>query len=170
MAATPGQRWPRFRCFVVAMLAECPVWIPEARLLAWVDILGPTYNLLDPSTGINRAIPVHAKIGSAAPLDAGEAILALEDGLWLFRQGQPLASLPSPDMTGVHFNDGKCDPAGRFWVGTRATDGSPGGGALYRVGWEREDNTIRPQPAPEPGAAIFSAKNSPRPPSPSVMR
>jgi sugar lactone lactonase YvrE len=128
----PPISWP-----VGATLAECPVWIPEARLLAWVDILGPTYNLLDPTTGINRAIPVHAKIGSAAPLDAGEAILALEDGLWLFQQGHPLAALPSPDMTGVHFNDGKCDPAGRFWVGMRATDGSPGGGALYRVDEER---------------------------------
>lgn len=128
----PHMSWP-----VGAALAECPVWIPEARLLAWVDILGPTYNLLDPVTGINRSIPLHAKIGSAAPLDAGEAMLALEDGLWLFRQGGSLEPLPSPDMTGVHFNDGKCDPAGRFWVGTRATDGSAGGGALYRVDHER---------------------------------
>jgi sugar lactone lactonase YvrE len=125
--------WP-----VGATLAECPIWIPEARLLAWVDILGPTYNLLDPITGINRAIPVHAKIGSAAPLSAGEAILALEDGLWLFRQGKPLDPLPSPDMSGVHFNDGKCDPAGRFWVGTRASNGSPGDGALYRVDHQRQ--------------------------------
>ncbi|WP_066812690.1 SMP-30/gluconolactonase/LRE family protein [Sphingomonas asaccharolytica] len=124
--------WP-----VGAALAECPVWIPQARLLAWVDILGPSYNFLDPATGINRAIPVHAKIGSAAPRGAGEAILALEDGLWLFRLGRPLEPLPSPDMTNVHFNDGKRDPAGRFWVGTRATDGSPGGGTLYRVDQER---------------------------------
>lgn len=124
--------WP-----VGAALAECPVWIPEAGLLAWVDILCPSYNLLDPVTGINRAIPVHAKIGSAAPLDAEKAILALEDGLWLYRHGQPLAALPSPDMTGVHFNDGACDPVGRFWVGTRATDGSAGGGALYRIDQER---------------------------------
>jgi sugar lactone lactonase YvrE len=125
--------WP-----VGATLAECPIWIPEAQLLAWVDILGPAYNLLDPTTGINRCTPVHAKIGSAAPLNAGEAILALEDGLWLFREGKPLDPLPSPDMQSVHFNDGKCDPAGRFWVGTRANDGSPGGGALYRVGRDRE--------------------------------
>ncbi|MBW8911166.1 MAG: SMP-30/gluconolactonase/LRE family protein [Sphingomonas sp.] len=129
--------WP-----VGAMLAECPVWIPGARLLAWVDILGPSYNLLDSATGINRSIAVHAKIGSAAPFDAGEAILALEDGLWLFRQGQPLDPLPSPNMTGMHFNDGKCDPAGRFWVGTRASDGSPGGGALYRVDQERRVTRI----------------------------
>jgi len=123
--------WP-----VGASLAECPVWIPEARLLAWVDILGPTYNLLDPTTGINHSFPVHAKIGSAAPFGAEEAVLALENGLWLFRQGRALDPLPSPDMTDVHFNDGKRDPAGRFWVGTRATDGSPGGGALYRVDQE----------------------------------
>lgn len=129
--------WP-----VGAALAECPVWIPGARLLAWVDILGPSYNLLDPATGINRSFPVHAKIGSAAPFGAGEAILALEDGLWLFRQGRPLDPLPSPDMTGAHFNDGKCDPAGRFWVGTRATDGSPGGGTLYRVDHARRVTPI----------------------------
>lgn len=137
------QRMAAYRSWPVgASLAECPVWIPEARLLAWVDILGPTYNLLDPTTGINRSFPVHAKIGSAAPFGAEEAILALEDGLWLFRQGRTLDPLPSPDMTDVHFNDGKRDPAGRFWVGTRATDGSPGGGALYRVDQERRVTRI----------------------------
>lgn len=128
----PRMSWP-----VGAALAECPVWIPKAQLLAWVDILGPTYNLLDPTTGFNRSFPLHAKIGSAAPFSAEEAILALEDGLWLFRQGRTLDPLPSPDMTDVHFNDGKRDPAGRFWVGTRATDGSLGRGALYRVDRER---------------------------------
>jgi sugar lactone lactonase YvrE len=116
-----------------AGLAECPTWIPGSGLLAWVDIVKPSYNLLDPTTGINNVIAVPAKIGSAAPLDAAAAILALEDGLWLWRQGGPLERLPSPDMAGIHFNDGKCDPRGRFWAGTRASDGSPGGGALYRV-------------------------------------
>jgi sugar lactone lactonase YvrE len=33
----------------------------------------------------------------------------------------------------VRFNDGACDPAGRFWAGTVAHDVRPGAGALYRL-------------------------------------
>jgi sugar lactone lactonase YvrE len=33
----------------------------------------------------------------------------------------------------VRFNDGACDPAGRFWAGTATTDGQAGTGALYRL-------------------------------------
>lgn len=121
-------RWP-----MKAQLAENPTWISTAGLFAWVDILDPSYNLLDPTSGHNQRYPVHAKIGSAAPLDAGQAVVALADGLWLWQQGQELRPLPSPAMDGVHFNDGKCDPAGRFWVGTRSDDGAPGTGELYRI-------------------------------------
>ena len=33
----------------------------------------------------------------------------------------------------VRFNDGACDPAGRFWAGTAATDGRSGTASLYRL-------------------------------------
>lgn len=119
---------------VGAMLGEGPVWLPKAGQLAWVDILAPSYNLLDPATGGSHTTLMPGKIGSAAPLDHGdlEAIVALDSGLWRLA-GRALAPMPSPDMRGIHFNDGKCDPAGRFWVGTRSSDGSPAGGALYRL-------------------------------------
>jgi sugar lactone lactonase YvrE len=35
-------------------------------------------------------------------------------------------------VTGVRFNDGACDPQGRFWVGTMGLDETPGRGTLYR--------------------------------------
>lgn len=123
----PRTIWP-----VGARLAECPVWLGEVGLLAWVDILEPAYNLLDPATGHceHRAMP--GKIGSAAPIGCGAAIVALESGLWLSKPEAALETLPSPEMEGIHFNDGKCDGAGRFWVGTRANDGSNGRGSLFR--------------------------------------
>ncbi|WP_143522566.1 SMP-30/gluconolactonase/LRE family protein, partial [Pseudomonas sp. 2822-17] len=31
------------------------------------------------------------------------------------------------------FNDGKCDPNGRFWAGTMHMDGKNGVGSLYRL-------------------------------------
>jgi sugar lactone lactonase YvrE len=39
------------------------------------------------------------------------------------------ASLPER----VRFNDGACDPAGRFWAGTAATDSQTGTASLYRL-------------------------------------
>ena len=33
----------------------------------------------------------------------------------------------------ARFNDGACDPAGRFWAGTVTVDVRPGAGALYRL-------------------------------------
>ena len=39
-----------------------------------------------------------------------------------------------PDLPGNRANDGKLDPAGRFWIGTMSNDGSvEGAGALYRL-------------------------------------
>jgi sugar lactone lactonase YvrE len=38
------------------------------------------------------------------------------------------------DKPGNRFNDGKCDPAGRFWAGTMALDIAPGAGSLYCLG------------------------------------
>ncbi|UIJ46485.1 SMP-30/gluconolactonase/LRE family protein [Sphingomonas cannabina] len=117
---------------VGAGLAECPVWLEDRRLLAWVDIVGPSCHLLDPSTGETWMFKVPAKIGSAAPAPGGAMLLALEDGLWRRHADGRLERCASPDMTGVHFNDGKCDPAGRFWVGSRSSDGSPAKGKLFR--------------------------------------
>ncbi len=42
----------------------------------------------------------------------------------------PLA-MPPGSMENRRFNDGKCDPQGRFWAGTLALDATPGMGCLY---------------------------------------
>lgn len=40
---------------------------------------------------------------------------------------------PEPALNGNRFNDGKCDPSGRFWAGTMAHDQSEKKGSLYRL-------------------------------------
>jgi len=117
---------------VDAELGECPTWIASAGLLAWVDIAGCTYALLDPATGAVERHRFPHPIGSAAPLDADHAILATDDGLHRWSRSEGTRRLPSPDMCDIRFNDGKCDPQGRFWIGSRAMNGGMGVGKLFR--------------------------------------
>lgn len=78
-------------------------------------------------------------VGAAAPRRGGGYVLAAADGFRLLRadgsaDGPPLR--PADMGEDVGFNDGACDPAGRFWAGTATLDGSPGG-ALYRLDPDR---------------------------------
>ena len=120
--------WP-----VRAGLAECPHWIAGTNALLWIDIVRPSVNILDLTTGVSAETIVPAKIGSAAPGPDGAVLLALETGLWMQDAQSALHGWATPAMAGTHFNDGKCDPMGRFWVGSRSSDGSPGKGSLYRL-------------------------------------
>jgi sugar lactone lactonase YvrE len=117
-----------------ARLGEGPVWDARIGRLVWVDILASRVHLTDVRTGADEVIDVPLHVGAVAPRVAGGYVAALEDGFWVVGVGEPfpLAPLPTarPDL---RFNDGKCDPAGRFWAGTMAYDESPGAGALYRL-------------------------------------
>ena len=130
-----SETWPLplRACWAVgAGLAECPHWMPDVEALLWVDIAASSVNILDIATGISTATILPAKVGAAVSGPTGTILLALESGLWL-QDGRSLRQCAAPDMTGTHFNDGKCDAAGRFWVGSRANDGTPGQGNLYRL-------------------------------------
>jgi sugar lactone lactonase YvrE len=61
--------------------------------------------------------------------------LAIRDGFFVQAEGGPLSQLAETEMTirDNRMNDGKCDPAGRFWAGTMNLDAKVGAGALYRL-------------------------------------
>jgi sugar lactone lactonase YvrE len=115
-------------------LAERPVWDEHDQSLVWVDILGGSAHRLSPG-GDDTAIPVGAPLGAAGLRHGGGLILASAGALvFLDAAGradrEPIdAGLPS----GVRFNDGACDPAGRFLVGTSSLDGRRERGALLAV-------------------------------------
>ncbi|MBA3453258.1 MAG: SMP-30/gluconolactonase/LRE family protein [Deltaproteobacteria bacterium] len=73
---------------------------------------------------------------AVVPRAGGGLALALGDGFWLqaadgsMRRVYGIAQ-PEPPLGPVRMNDGKCDPAGRFWAGSMAYDGRPGAGCLY---------------------------------------
>src|SRR6185503_11432690 len=86
------------------------------------------------ATSQTEVIEVPSHVGAVAPRAAGGFVAALQDGFWVVGDG-PTRRITSVAEAGpsLRFNDGKCDPAGRFWAGTMAYDEKPGAGALYRL-------------------------------------
>ncbi|QNI77248.1 SMP-30/gluconolaconase/LRE-like region family protein [Synechococcus sp. MVIR-18-1] len=121
---------------VGAGLAECPCWWAEKQVLLWVDIEASRIGLFDPQTGRNNFLHLPAHVGAVVPTSAGDLLLATATGFLRLdpsTEAVTLLSDPEADRPGNRFNDGKCDPWGRFWAGTMAYDFEPQAGALWRV-------------------------------------
>ena len=117
-----------------AQLGEGPRWDAATGKLLWVDIEAGALHLFDPARGVDRAIALGNRVGAAAPTQTGGVLVALADRLATVdlddESVRTLVEIPHGD--GVRLNDGACDPAGRFWVGSMALDYAPRAGALYR--------------------------------------
>ena len=119
-----------------ASLGECPVWSTAEQALYWADINAPSLNRFDPATGGNRVMPMPSSIGSFALRKRGGFIVALRDGLWLARPDGTLERrmVEAPYDPAHHgFNDGRCDPQGRFFASTMNEKRDAPSAALYRI-------------------------------------
>jgi sugar lactone lactonase YvrE len=117
-------------------LAEGPVWDAARRRLLWVDI----------KTGeVCGGSLRDGVIVDAAPLvtfdETVGAVVCAENGQLLVAGARSVFTPGDPDGATILFdasknsrlNDGACDPAGRFLVGSMALDDSEGGECLYRI-------------------------------------
>ena len=112
-----------------ATLGEGPVWDEKQQRLVWLDILPGLVHRFDPATGGDHVFRVGKPAGSAGLRHGGGLILAVEDGFALLDpQWQRLDQVAVVEHPGppARFNEGKCDPAGRFLAGTMAYDLTPG--------------------------------------------
>jgi len=121
-----------------AVLGEGAIWNHALQRLHWVDIESGRVFTFDPATGENRACDVGQRVGTVVPRARGGLMLALHNGFAsLDLETGRVALQPRPpehDPAVVRFNDGKCDPAGRFWAGTLALRKGPKPlGRLYRL-------------------------------------
>ncbi|MCX5336124.1 SMP-30/gluconolactonase/LRE family protein [Streptomyces sp. NBC_00140] len=120
-------------------LAEGGRWV-DGRYV-YVDILsGRLFELRDgPDPAIPRQLArLDVPLGAVAPVGdrPGAWIAAAGTGIALLTADGALQWLDRPeDRTPVpsRMNDGVADPAGRFWAGSMAYDGTPGAGSLYRT-------------------------------------
>jgi sugar lactone lactonase YvrE len=127
-----------FRCVldIKASLGECPVWSVAEQALYWVDINAPALNRFDPATARNTTMPMPESIGCFALRRDGGFVVALRGGFWLARPDGTLerkvAEAPY-DPAQHRFNDGRCDPQGRFFAGTMNEKRDANSAALFRL-------------------------------------
>lgn len=102
-------------------LGEGSIWDPNKQVLYWIDIedgLLFEYNPLTKQTLTHKA---GKKIGTIVPETNKTVILALQDGVYrMFLENDSLEFIAKPSslLDNQRFNDGKCDPDGRFWLGS----------------------------------------------------
>lgn len=118
-----------------AKLGEGAIWHPEKEALLWVDITGGKVFMYKPDEGMLQDISLESMVGTVVP-STGEyfAVAAQETGIFGLREDgtkQQIAPFPSDALPNVRFNDGKCDPAGRLWIGTMEKTAKEGAAKLY---------------------------------------
>jgi sugar lactone lactonase YvrE len=120
-----------------ADLGEGPRWHAAERKLYWVDILRCELHRLDPETGRDEVRVFDQPIGCFAFRRAGGLLLAMKDGLATLSDWdaspEPFGEQIFADRPDLRFNDGRTDPAGRFWVGSVNMAKSAQDAALYQV-------------------------------------
>jgi len=117
-------------------LGEGTIWHAQKQVLYWVDIVGEKVHIYDPATGSDRTLPTGQPVGTVVPRRSGGLMVAVQHGFAsLDTETGKLEIVADPEgrLSKNRFNDGKCDPAGRFWAGTMPfkKGADPKGGSLY---------------------------------------
>jgi len=117
-----------------ATLGEGPVWHHERKTLLWIDIEGHKLHETAADGSSDRVVLIGEQIGCVAPAGGTLVVAGLRSGfaaIDLETGRRTLIENPEQHLPENRFNDGKCDPAGRFWAGTMHTREDPDCGALY---------------------------------------
>lgn len=112
------------------------MWDPLAQCLYWVDILARQVHRFDPVAGDDEVTTEPFEVAAVAPAVGGGLVVARGTEI-AYRASwgdtaRPVAGL-ADQPSDCRFNDGKCDPAGRLWIGTMTVRRTPGVSALYRL-------------------------------------
>jgi sugar lactone lactonase YvrE len=122
-------------------VGESPLWSPAQRALYWVDIEACAVRRLTLDDGRLQSWTLPERVASLALHADGGLVVALENSIshaTLADDGSAALALLAParhERPDMRFNDGRCDRAGRFWVGSMVRDMSANiaAGRLYRL-------------------------------------
>jgi sugar lactone lactonase YvrE len=105
---------------IKAKLGEGSIWDSRKQVLYWIDIEEGILFEFDPVHNATKSHNAGKKIGTIVPETDTTVVLALQDGVYrMFLENDSLEFIVKPPslLENQRFNDGKCDPQGRFWVG-----------------------------------------------------
>jgi sugar lactone lactonase YvrE len=103
-----------------ATIGESPTWSAREQALYWIDVKKPALHRYHPASGAARSWVLTSDVGAFAFWHDHAAVVALRHGLYrlnLLTDCLDLIAPPPFDPSLFRFNDGVCDPNGRFWVG-----------------------------------------------------
>ena len=129
-----------------AELGEGPAWDEAEGLLYWVDIHAGRLHCFEPRRASDRSIDIGEPLGCVAPCRRQEVILGVRSGfarLDLRRGTLTHLVNPEPEQEGNRFNDGKCDPAGRFLAGSMDDAEGSASGSFYSLAPDGTWKTLR---------------------------
>lgn len=117
-------------------LGESPVWDAANNRIYWVDILNGTLHWYNESDLTTEQFAIGQEIGAVALAGDHRLVAALKNGFYLIDPEEKSILTIAETEAGIitnRFNDGKCDPAGRFWAGSMSVIGEPDAGTLYML-------------------------------------
>ncbi|GAA4317098.1 SMP-30/gluconolactonase/LRE family protein [Compostibacter hankyongensis] len=116
---------------------EASLWHEKRQQFFWLDILKKKLHNIDPLTKVHQAWSLRSLSGTIVPDEQGRIVIGMQGFVDRFDPDtgkvETLLELEQ-DRPHNRSNDGKCDPAGRFWLGTMELDGKPHEGNLYCIG------------------------------------
>ena len=127
-------------------LGEGPVWDARTQTLYWVDIFAKRIY-----AGSDLLAELDGYVGCVAPRQSGGLIVALggDGGRLRFASLETdsaksaLLSALADEPSSNRFNDGKCDPRGRFLAGTMSMNETDATGSLYSFDGKTITNLLR---------------------------
>lgn len=154
------------------VMGEGPLWDEASQVLYWVDIKNPAVHRYTPATRASESWPMPEFIGCVALRASGGMIAGLRSGFAFLDLDsgtvEPIGN-PEPELPGNRLNDGTCDEAGRFWVGSMDNAEREPTGSFYRLDpnleWTRVDSgyVVSNGPAISPdGRSIYHTDSARR--------
>lgn len=126
--------------------AEGPVWDHDTEAVWWVDIMEGDLHRYEPGTRSDSIVAhLDVPLGAVGLWRDGHLVAATSRGLEEIDVSTGTSELlvaVEDAVAASRANDGKPGPDGAFWMGTMATDLSPGQGSLHRVGADGSVRTV----------------------------
>lgn len=113
---------------VAFALGEGPHWHPQLNRLFFVDITEGIAATIDANKKVQVLLKEDGALSAVLPVDGApnQIVVSIDTSLYLVdvTTGEKTL-LDQLDVPGVRFNDAKCDPRGRLWIGTMGLETSP---------------------------------------------